>query len=84
MAPEERRERYEKFLKESDARTDKYGELLDKYGDSDEAEEKIAKEMGWIRELTPEEAAEEEKRIEEINRICEEAANAPEPELLMR
>ena len=38
---------YEKFLKESDARTDKYMELLDKYGDSDEAEEKIAKEMGW-------------------------------------
>ena len=31
---------YEKFLKESDARTDKYLELLDKYGDSDEAEEK--------------------------------------------
>lgn len=31
---------YEKFLKESDARTDKYMELLEKYGDSDEAEEK--------------------------------------------
>ena len=29
---------YEKFLKECDARTDKYIELLDKYGDSDEAE----------------------------------------------
>ena len=28
-------------MKESDARTDKYMELLDKYGDSDEAEEKI-------------------------------------------
>ena len=26
---------YEKFLKECDARTDKYMELLDKYGDSD-------------------------------------------------
>ena len=38
---------YEKFLKESDARTDKYLELLDKYGDSDEAEARIAKEMGW-------------------------------------
>src|SRR3989441_3449428 len=55
---------YEKFLKESDARTDKYMELMDKYGDSDEAEAKIAKEMGWERELTEEEAAEEERRIE--------------------
>lgn len=71
---------YEKFLKESDARTDKYGELLDKYGHSDEAHEKIAQEMGWTRELTPEEAAEEEKRIEELNRICEEALNEPDPE----
>ncbi len=46
---------YEKFLKECDARTDKYMELLDKYGESDEAEEKIAEEMGWNRELTAEE-----------------------------
>lgn len=71
---------YEKLLKESDARTDKYMELLEKYGDSDEAEEKIAKEMGWARELTPEEAEEERKRIEEMNRACEEALNRPEPE----
>lgn len=68
---------YEKFLKESDARTDKYVELLDKYGDSDEADEKIAKEMGWLRELTPEEAEEEYRRIEEMNRACEEALNEP-------
>jgi len=33
---------YEKFMKESDARTAKYMELLDKYGDSEEAEEMIA------------------------------------------
>ena len=71
---------YEKFLKESDARTDKYMELLDKYGHSDEAHEKIAREMGWAHELTPEEAAEEAKRIEEMNRICEEALKEPEPE----
>src|SRR4051812_2628878 len=38
---------YEKFLKESDARTDKFMELLDKYGDSDEGHEKISREMGW-------------------------------------
>lgn len=67
---------YEKFLKECDARTDKYGELLDKYGFSDEAEEKIAKEMGWDRPMTEE----DEARIAEINAACEAAANEPEPE----
>jgi hypothetical protein len=71
---------YEKFLKESDARTDKYMELLDKYGDSDEAEAKIAREMGWERELTEEEAEAERRHIEEINAACEEALNEPEPE----
>jgi len=71
---------HERLLKESDARTDKYMELLDKYGDSDEAQEKIAKEMGWLEELTPEEAAEEDRRIEEMNRACEEALNEPPPE----
>ncbi|HEX7617973.1 MAG TPA: hypothetical protein VF480_04550 [Verrucomicrobiae bacterium] len=71
---------YEKLLRESDARTDKYMELLDKYGDSDEAEEKIAKEMGWLRELTEEEAEAEQQRIEEMNRACEEALNEPPPE----
>ena len=71
---------YEKFLKESDARTDKYLELQEKYGDSEEAEEKIAKEMGWLKELTPEEAEEERQRIEEMNRACEEALNEPPPE----
>lgn len=71
---------YEKLMKESDARTDKYMELLEKYGDSEEAEEKIAKEMGWLKELTPEEAEEERRHIEEINRACEEALNEPPPE----
>lgn len=71
---------YEKFLKESDARTTKYGELLDKYGDSDEAEEKIAKEMGWHKELTPEEEAKQREWIEEMNAAAEAALNEPEPE----
>ena len=71
---------YEKFLKESDARTEKYGELLDKYGHSDEAEEKIAQEMGWNKELTEEEQEQEARRIEEINAACEAALNEPEPE----
>ena len=71
---------YEKFMKECDARTDKYLELLDKYGESDEAEEKIPREMGWLRELTEEEAEAERQRIEEMNQACEEAANEPPPE----
>src|SRR5260370_1334837 len=71
---------YEKFMKECDARTDKHMELLDKYGDSKEAEAKIAKEMGWERELTPEQAEQERQHIEEINAACEAALNEPEPE----
>ncbi len=38
---------YEKLLRESDARTDKYAELLDKYMDHPERDRIIAKEMGW-------------------------------------
>ncbi len=38
---------YEKFMRESDARTDKYMELLDKYADHPDQERLIAKEMGW-------------------------------------
>ena len=68
---------YEKFLKECDARTDKYMELLDKYGDSDEAEEKIAEEMGWNRELTEEEAEEQSRHIDEMNQACEDALDEP-------
>jgi len=71
---------YEKFMKECDARTEKHMELLDKYGDSEEAEAKIAREMGWEHELTEEEAEEERRRIEEINAACEAALNEPEPE----
>ena len=70
---------YEKFLKESDARTDKYMELLDKYGDSDEAEAKIASEMGWDR--NEDEREDDRLAIEEMNAICEAAANEPPPEL---
>lgn len=68
---------YEKFLKESDARTDKYIELLDKYGDSDEADEKIAKEMGWFSE---DEDKDDRMSVEEMNRITEAVLNEPPPE----
>ena len=79
---------YERFMKECDARTDKYMELREKYGDSDEAKEKIAKEMGWISEDPPSregfgaagENDDERMSVEEMNRICEEAANEPLPE----
>ena len=69
---------FEKLMKESDARTDKYLELMEKYGDSDEAEEIIAKEMGWDAE----DASEEDSRIsvEEMNRITEAALNEPPSE----
>lgn len=72
---------YERFLKECDARTDKYMELLEKYGDSDEAEPLIAKEMGWDPGTAGADAEDDEcPSVEEMNRICEEAANEPPPE----
>ncbi|MCA1602626.1 MAG: hypothetical protein LC776_13600 [Acidobacteria bacterium] len=71
---------HERFLRESDARTAKYGELIEKYGDSDEAEGIIAKHMGWDRELGEEEAEEREQWVEEMNRACEEALAEPDPE----
>jgi hypothetical protein len=66
---------YEKFLKESDARTDKYMELLEKYGDSDEAQEKIATEMGWSRIDADTDG--DRLSVDEMNAICEAAANEP-------
>lgn len=71
---------YERFLRVSDARTDKYGELLEKYGLSEEAHEKIAEEMGWNQELTEEEAEEDQRCINEMNAACEAALNEPPPE----
>lgn len=68
---------YEKLLRESDARTEKYMELLDKYGDSDEAEERIAQAMGWDSD----DAWDDERMsVEEMNAICEEALHEPPPE----
>lgn len=50
---------WEKFLKESDARTDKYMALFEKYKDHPDCEKLIAKEMGW-EEL--------ERRLEEYEK----------------
>jgi hypothetical protein len=69
---------YERFLKESDARTEKYMELLDKYGDSEEAAARIAREMGWDR--GEEEDADPFMSVEEMNRITEEVLNEPKSE----
>jgi hypothetical protein len=41
--------RYEQFLRESDARTERYGRLLEKYKDNPDSERIIAREMGWTR-----------------------------------
>jgi len=40
---------YEQLMRESDARTDKYLELLDKYRDHPDREHIVAQEMGWTR-----------------------------------
>ena len=72
---------FEKLMKESDARTDKYMELLDKYGDSEAAEEKIAKEMGWDQDVLEDLTDDDEgMSISEMNAICEAAASKPPPE----
>lgn len=39
--------RCEQFLRESDARTERYGALLKKYADHPDADRIIAREMGW-------------------------------------
>jgi hypothetical protein len=78
---------YEKFLKESDARNEKYGELLDKYGHSDEAHEKIDREMGWTTDETAEtktdadaDANADKFNIEEIDFDIEEPVPDPSRE----
>jgi hypothetical protein len=61
--------RYEQFLRESDARTERYGRLLEKYKDHPDSERIIAREMGWTwleealdrREQEKEQSQEQEK-----------------------
>jgi hypothetical protein len=67
---------YEKFLKESDPRTDKYVELLDKYGTSEAAHRKIAEEMGWDRDDGNEQKWMSEQ---ELNEVCKAADIHLEP-----
>jgi hypothetical protein len=71
---------YEKFLKECDARTDKYGELQDKFGNSEEAKEKIDREMGWDEQDDEYDDGGDRMSVEEMNAITQEAEDAPEAE----
>jgi hypothetical protein len=77
---------WEKSFRESDALTDKAMELFEKYGDDPDFEEILAREMGWDKGENDEgDEGEDESKgggwdVDEINRICEEAAaNPPEP-----
>jgi hypothetical protein len=56
--------RYEQFLRESDALTEKYGRLLEKYADHPDSERIIAREMGWswLEEALDREDERENKR----------------------
>jgi len=74
---------YEKLMKESDARTDKYMELQEKYGDDEDGEAKIAEEMGWMKADKTEDSDDDESDpdLEELNRMMEEAeSHPPEPD----
>jgi hypothetical protein len=58
--------RYEQFLRESDALTERYGRLLEKYADHPDSERIIAREMGWSwLEETLDRQDEEENKQEE-------------------
>ena len=58
--------RYEQFLRESDALTEKYGRLLEKYADHPDSERIIAREMGWswLEEALDQQDEEKESRQE--------------------
>ena len=72
---------YEKFLKESDARTDKYLELQEKYGDSTKPRRRSRRRWAGSAPRTAEEDdAEQPMSVEEMNRISDEALNEPDPE----
>jgi hypothetical protein len=58
--------RYEQFLRESDALTEKYGRLLEKYADHPDSERIIAREMGWswLEEALDQQDEEQESKQE--------------------
>jgi hypothetical protein len=66
--------RYEQFLRESDALTERYGRLPEKYKDHPDSERIIAREMGWRwleealdrQEQEREQGQEQEKESEDL------------------
>jgi hypothetical protein len=64
--------RYEQFLRESDALTERYGRLLEKYGDHPDSERIIAREMGWswleeaLDQQDEEKESKQEKQAEDL------------------
>jgi hypothetical protein len=63
--------RYEQFLRESDALTERYGRLLEKYADHPDSERIIAHEMGWTwveeaLDQQDEEEREQEKEAKDL------------------
>ena len=74
--------RYEQFLRESDARTERYGRLLEKYADHPDSERIIAREMGWtwLEEALDLQEQETEQRQEEEKEKKNEDLQAEIPE----
>jgi hypothetical protein len=72
---------YEKFMRESDARCDKYGELLDKYENHPDRDQIIEREMGWTFAGEEEEAqGPESTEPAELSRGAA-SSNEPAPDL---
>ena len=69
--------RYEQFLRESDARTDRYGRLLEKYADHPDSERIIAREMGWtwLEEALDQQEQEKEQEQEQETEDFEATVN---------
>ncbi|HEX3620627.1 MAG TPA: hypothetical protein VHU16_09680, partial [Candidatus Udaeobacter sp.] len=71
--------RYEQFLRESDALTERYGRLLEKYKDHPDSERIIAREMGWtwLEEALDQQKQEKEQEQEDFEaKVNKENENA--------
>ncbi|MDP6357823.1 MAG: hypothetical protein QF473_22095 [Planctomycetota bacterium] len=71
-------EQWEDFMKRSDARSARFGELFETLIDHPDRDEIIDKEMGWDQRPDDWDEEEEAEHIAEMNRICEEALDDPD------
>lgn len=75
---------YEKFFRECDARGEKFGELLEKYGDLPGGDEKISEAMGWSGDLDePDEEEDDDAEpfsAEDLVEDVPELEELPDPE----